>query len=389
MKVRTIIHLDLDSFFVSVERLLNPDLNGKPVIVGSLSRRGVVASCSYEARKFGIHSAMPSLQAHRLCPKAIFVSGSMKIYSQYSAMVTQIIAEASPVFEKASIDEHYIDISGMDRFYGSIKWATELRSRIIKETGLPITCGISINKTLAKMATNEAKPNGFLYVSEHDVYDFLGSLSIKKIPMIGSKSYEKFAAMKIKTIADLRKIPLNDMEKQFGKYGYIIGLKARGIDNRPVTPYWDPKSVSKERTFGEDISDSDQLRAMLIGLTEKTAFEMRRKNKLAGSVTVKIRYSDFDTRVLQKTIPFTNYDHVLIRIAEELFEKLYKKNAPVRLIGVRLANLSNHWGQLDLFEEIKSYGSLYQTMDHIKNKYGKSAILRAISMQQKDNRENY
>ena len=165
-----------------------------------------------------------------------------------------------------------------------------------------------------------------------------------------------------------------------GKYGTVIGLKARGIDNRPVITFWDPKSVSKERTFSNDISESDRLRVMLTSLTEKTAFELRRKSKLAGSVTVKIRYSNFDTRVLQKTIPFTNYDHVLIRIAEELFEKLYRKNAPVRLIGVRFGNLADHWGQLDLFEEMKPYSSLYQTMDKIKSKYGKTIISRAVTL---------
>lgn len=383
MSKRTIIHLDLDSFFVSVERLLDPNLNGKPVVVGSLSRRGVVSSCSYEARKYGIHSAMPSLQAHRLCPHTIFTGGNMKLYSEYSAKVTQIIAEASPLFEKASIDEHYIDISGMDRFYGSFKWASELRERITKETGLPISCGISVNKTLAKMATNEAKPDGILHIRADDVERFLAPLSVRKIPMIGPKSYEKLLSLNIRTVSDLSKVPLNKLDQLFGKYGHQIGLKSRGIDNSPVTPYWDPKSVSKEKTFDKDISNANQLRILLMGLTEKTAYEMRRKGKLAGSVSVKIRYSNFDTRLLQKTIPFTSYDHVLIRIAEELFEKLYKNNTPVRLIGVRFGNLANHWGQLDLFEETKPYGSLYQTLDRINNKYGKSSITRAVNLNKK------
>lgn len=386
MSSRSIVHFDLDSFFVSVERLLNPELNGKPVVVGSLSPRGVVASCSYEARKYGIHSAMPSLQAKRLCPDAFFVGGNMKLYSQYSAMVTQIIAEASPIFEKASVDEHYIDITGMDRFYGSLKWTTELRNRIIKETGLPISCGLSVNKTLAKMATNEAKPNGILYVPEKDVDSFLAPLSIKKIPMIGPKSYDRLHSMGITTIADLRRIPLDKMEKMLGKYGTVIGLKALGIDNRPVITFHDPKSVSKERTFRDDISERKQLQVVLTSLTEKTAFELRRKSKLAGSVTVKIRYSNFNTRVLQRTIPFTNYDHVLIRIAEELFERLYRKNSPVRLIGIRFGNLADHLGQLDLFEELKPYGSLYQTMDKIKSKYGKTIISRAVTLHENKKR---
>ncbi|MBN2614078.1 MAG: DNA polymerase IV [Bacteroidales bacterium] len=382
MSIRSIVHLDLDSFFVSVERLLNPELIGKPVVVGSLTKRGVVASCSYEARKYGVHSAMPSMQAYRLCPQAVFVGGNMKQYSQYSSLVTQIIAEASPLFEKASIDEHYIDLTGMDRFYGSLKWTTELRNRIIRETGLPISCGLSINKTLAKMATNEAKPNGILYVTAEEVERFLAPLSIKKIPMIGPKSYERLHSMGIQTIADLRTIPMEKMEQMLGKYGTMIGMKARGIDNRPVVNSWDPKSVSKEQTFGNDISDSKQLHCILANLTEKTAFELRRKSKLAGNVTVKIRYPNFETRVLQKTIPFTNYDHVLFRIAEELFEQLYRKNTPVRLIGIRFGNLADHWGQLDLFEEAKPYGSLYQTMDQIKSKYGKTVISRAINLNQ-------
>ena len=378
MNTRSIVHFDLDSFFVSVERLIRPELKGKPVVVGSFSKRGVVASCSYEARKYGIHSAMPGIKARQLCPHAIFLRGNMQRYSYYSAMVTKIIAEESPVFEKASIDEFYIDITGMDRFYSSPEWTAHLRNRIIHETGLPISCGLSINKTLAKMATNEAKPNGMRYVPAQEVSNFLAPLSIQKIPMIGPKSYEKLKAMGIHIIADLRSIPMDSMEKLFGKYGQVIGQKARGIYDSPVIPYRDPKSVGKERTFHENISNTDFLRQILVELVEKAGYELRRKNKLAGLVSVKIRYSDFDTHNLQKNISFTSYDHVLLRVAEELFDRLYKKNKPVRLIGVRFGNLANQAGQLDLFEDRKPYATLYTTLDEIKNRYGKTAIQRAV-----------
>ncbi len=377
MENRSIVHLDLDTFFVSVERLKNSKLKGKPVVVGGMSDRGVVAGCSYEARKFGIHSAMPVRMARRLCSDAVFIKGDMELYSKYSRMVTEIIAEQAPVFEKASIDEHYIDITGMDRFFGNLKWTHELRQRIIKETGLPISFGLSTSKTVSKIATGEAKPNGELYVPGNRVKPFLFPLSIAKIPMIGQKNYRLLRSMGVADIKTLSMIPPEMMLQVLGKNGIIIWKRANGIDPSPVVQYSERKSISTERTFDKDTTDLQRLRNILIGMTERLAFEMRKKEKLTGCVTVKIRYSDFDTHTLQKRIAYTSFDHVLIGIALELFERLYKRRMLIRLIGVRFSHLVSGSQQLDLFDERPQLADLYQAMDKLRIRYGNYAVQRA------------
>ncbi|HET8829626.1 MAG TPA: DNA polymerase IV, partial [Pelobium sp.] len=252
---KQIVHIDLDSFFVSVECRKNPDLLTKPVAIGSTSGRGVVSSCSYEARKFGVHSAMPCRQAQKLCPELIFVSSDFSAYSDASKEVTQIIAEAVPLFEKSSIDEFYIDLTGMDKFFGTLKYANELRERIIKETGLPISFGLAKNKTVAKIATGFAKPNGFKHVEYGTEKAFLAPLNISKIPMIGKKTTEKLNQLGYFTIADLQKLPKSSLIAKFGKQGAVIYQKANALDESSITPYVDRKSISTEHTFGTDTHD--------------------------------------------------------------------------------------------------------------------------------------
>ncbi len=378
MGERTIVHLDLDSFFVSVERLQNDTLKGKPVIIGGISDRGVVASCSYEARRFGVHSAMPVRMAKQLCGDAIFIRGDMERYTRYSRLVTEIIAESAPVFEKASIDEHYLDITGMDRFFGSLKWTHELRRRIIEESGLPISFGLSVNKTVSKIATGEAKPDGELYIPPEKVKPFLFPLSIRKIPMVGPKSYRILRSMGVSTIHTLSLIPPEMLMQVMGKNGLIIWKKANGIDLSPVIPYTEQKSVGTELTFDRDTTDMVKLRHVLIGMIEKIAFELRRKQKLTGCITVKIRYANFDTHTLQKHLPYTAFDHVLIQIALELFERLYQRRMLIRLIGIRFSHLVSGNQQLDIFDEKPEMANLYQAMDHIRRRYGKEAVQRAI-----------
>ena len=377
---RTIVHLDLDTFFVSVERLVNSSLTGKPVIIGGMSDRGVVASCSYEARRFGVHSAMPMRMARQLCGDAIVIRGDMELYTRYSKMVTEIIAERAPLFEKASVDEHYIDITGMDRFFGSLKWTHELRERIIKNTGLPISFGLSTNKTVSKIATTEAKPNGELYVPGKKVRPFLFPLSIRKIPMIGKKSYRLLRSMGVSTIKTLSMIPPEMITQVMGKNGLVVWKKANGVDPTPVIPYSERKSISTERTFDKDTTDVIQLRNLLISMVEKIAFELRKKQKLTGCVTVKIRYSNFDTHTLQKHIPYTALDHVLIETALELFKRLYKRRMLIRLIGVRFRHLVGGFQQLDLFDDAPEMISLYQAMDIIRMRYGRQAVKRAVGI---------
>ena len=377
---RTIVHLDLDTFFVSVERLVNSSLIGKPVIIGGMSDRGVVAGCSYEARRFGVRSAMPMRMARQLCNDAIVIRGDMELYSNYSKLVTEIIAERAPLYEKASIDEHYIDITGMDRFFGSLKWTHELREYIIKNSGLPISFGLSTNKTVSKIATTEAKPNGELYIPGEKVKPFLFPLSIRKIPMIGKKSYRLLRSMGVSSIRTLSMIPPEMITQVMGKNGISVWKKANGIDPTPVIPYSERKSISTERTFDKDTTDVEKLKGILISMVEKIAFELRKKQKLTGCITVKIRYSNFDTHTRQKHLPYTSFDHVLLETALELFERLYKRRMLIRLIGVRFSHLVGGFQQLELFDDTPEMTGLYQAMDSIRLRYGRKAVQRAVGL---------
>ena len=379
--IRDIVHLDLDTFFVSVERLQNPALTGKPVIIGGMSDRGVVASCSYEARRFGVNSAMPMKMARMMCRDAIFIRGDMELYSRYSHTVTEIIAERAPLYEKASVDEHYIDVTGMDRFFGLLKWTHELRTAIIKNTGLPISFGLSVNKTVSKIATGEAKPNGELQVPGDRVKPFLSPLSIRKIPGIGEKTYPLLRSMGVATIETLSRIPMEMMERVMGKNGIILWERANGIDTTPVRPYSESKSVSTETTFEQDTTDIVRMKEILVKMIEKIAFELREQQKLTACVTVKIRYSNFDTHTVQQQVPYTAFDHVLIPVVKELFDKVYQRRMLIRLVGVRFSKLVPGSQQIDLFEDSVEMINLYQAIDRIRMKYGRKIIRRALAFE--------
>jgi DNA polymerase-4 len=374
---RTIVHMDLDTFFVSVERLIDSTLEGKPVIIGGLSDRGVVASCSYEARQFGVHSAMPMRMALNLCRDATVIRGDMDLYSKYSRLVTDIIAEKAPLYEKASVDEHYLDITGIDRFWGALKWTHELRQAIIRETGLPISYGLSVNKTVSKIATGEAKPNGEMEVNQANVKPFLNPLSIKKIPMIGPKTYQLLRSMGVANIATLSAIPVEMLESVLGKNGVEIWRRANGIDFTPVVPYSEEKSISAERTFETDTIDVQMLERLLTTMTEKLCFKLRKKEKLASVVTVKIRYANYDTHTLQQKMAYTAFDHTLIEMARSLFRRLYQRRMLVRLIGVKLGGLVHGAQQLNLFDNNEKQVKLYLSMDKIRRRYGVEVIQRA------------
>ncbi len=381
---RSVVHMDLDTFFVSVERLMNSGLEGKPVIIGGMSDRSVVSSCSYEARQFGVHSAMPMKMARSLCTEAIVIRGDMDAYSRYSRVVSDIIAEQAPVYEKASIDEHYLDISGMDRFFGCMQWTRELRQRIIKETGLPISCGLSVNKTVSKIATGEAKPNGEIEIPGGHEKGFLSPLSIRKIPMIGNRTFHLLRSMGIATIGTLGEIPIEMMESLLGKNGLVIWKKANGIDPAPVVQYSERKSIGSERTFERDTMDMAGLHDLLTSMVEKLAFQLRKEEKLTSIVTVKIRYSNFDTHTLQKRVPYTSFDHVLMPVARELLDRLYQRRMLIRLIGVRLSGLVRGVQQLNLFEDTSEMVHLYLALDKLRRRYGSDAVKRASGIQLHD-----
>lgn len=386
---RSVVHMDLDTFFVSVERLQNSKLHGKPVIIGGASDRGVVSSCSYEARRYGVHSAMPMKMARVLCSEAIVVHGDMDNYSKYSKMVTEIIAEKAPLYEKASIDEHYLDISGMDRFFGCLQWSNELRERIIKESGLPISFGLSVNKTVSKIATGEAKPNGGIEVPLNGVHDFLSPLSIRKIPMIGNKTFHMLRSMGISNIGTLSLIPREMMEGLLGKNGIVIWKKANGVDPTPVMQYSERKSIGSERTFDKDTMDVNGLKDLIVSMVEKLSFQLRKEEKLTSCITVKIRYSNFDTHTLQKRIGYTSFDHVLIPLAKELFERNYQRRMLIRLVGVRFSGLIRGVQQLNLFEDTSEMVRLYLAMDSLRKRFGSRSVRRASGIQLKELEEKF
>ena len=375
---RIIAHFDLDSFFVSVEVLNDASLKGKAAFVGG-GDRGVVAACSYEARKFGVRSGMPSRKALQLCPHAIVIKGNYTEYSKYSRIVTQLIADKAPLFEKASIDEFYLDLTGMDKFFKPLQWTIDLREHIMAETKLPISFGMGSNKMIAKMATNAAKPNGYLLIPFGKEKEFLAPLAVNKIPGVGDQTYEILKAMGIATIDDVNKRTVEELEERLGKWGTDLYRKSFGLHDGEVSQYHEAKSISTENTFSENVTDHTFLMGELVRQTEKIAHELRQDGKVAGCVAVKIRYPDFETTSRQTTISFTCADDEIIPVVKELFKKLYRKGMPIRLMGVRLSELTNQAIQSNLFDDVERKNDLYKAIDEVKNRFGKLKIKRASS----------
>jgi len=374
---RSIVHFDLDAFFVHVEYLRNARLRGKPIAVGGHSDRGVIASCSYEARKFGVHSAMPTRLAKRLCPELLIIRGDMDNYSRFSNLVTEIIRDEVPVFEKSSIDEFYIDMTGMDKFFGTTRYVQHLRKKIIKESGLSISHALATNKLISKVATNECKPNGQLEIKAGSEKSFLAPLPIEKMPMVGNQTATLLRRMGVETISILSQIPVEMMINLLGKNGIELWRKANGIDETPIVPFHEQKSIGTENTFETDTIDMQFLHKELVRMTEKIAFELRCNNKLTGCITVKIRYSDFQTLTMQSTIAYTANDHILLQKVKEIFNKLYDRRLLVRLIGVRFTNLVAGCYQINIFEDSEEIIGLYQAIDSVKKQFGEKSLFRA------------
>lgn len=377
---RHIIHLDMDTFFVSVERLRNSSLIGKPILIGGSSDRGVVASCSYEARKYGIHSAMPMKMARQLCPEAILVRGDMDEYSKYSQLVTDIIADKSPAYEKASIDEHYIDVSGMDKYFGTLKWTKELRQIIIKESGLPISFGLSVNKTVSKIATGQAKPNGEIQVLDGTEKPFLAPLSIRTIPMIGDKTFLKLRNMGVSKIKTIQEMQVELMQRVLGENGITIWRRANGIDDSQVIPYVERKSMSTETTFDKDTIDISYLRKIITKQVDELSFDLRKDNRVTSCITVKLRYSNFETYTRQSRIPYTASCKTLTEKSLEMFDKLYSRRMLIRLIGVKFSHMVSGSYQIDLFSDVAKHINLDVAMDSIRNRFGVQYVKKAITL---------
>lgn len=375
------MHIDLDSFFVSVERKFNPELIGKAIIIGGDARRGVVASCSYEARKYGVHSGMSSRDAFKLCPHAISVRGNHHLYSEASREVTKIIDDMVPLYQKASVDEFYIDFTGTDRFFDPYTLASQVRQRIIRETELPISFGLASGKTVAKMATNKAKPNGQLFIPHGCEMQFLAPLPISAIPGLGESTASKLYAYGIEKIGDLQRVELCFLETVFGKAGNWIWDKARGIDHAEIVPHSDRKSISTERTFSTNISDGRTLESILVSMTEELSSKLRRENKLASCLAIKIRYANFETHMQQEKIALTSAEHILIPGIKNLLKRAWNHHRPIRLIGVRLSQLCTGSYQINLFEDNEQQIKLYQAMDQINFRFGDKTVCRAAGME--------
>ncbi|HAV03045.1 DNA polymerase IV [Chryseobacterium salipaludis] len=373
---RAIVHMDLDTFFVSCERREHSELAGIPVIIGG-GDRGVVASCSYEARRFGVRSAMPVKMALRLCPEARVVRGDYERYSKYSQEVTEVIREKVPVLEKASIDEFYLDLSGMDRFFGCYQWTQEIAEAVTHHTGLPISFALSTNKTVSKIGTGEAKPKGRLEIPSLEVQPFLNPLSVRKIPMVGDVTFQLLSRVGIRTIETLSAMPVLILQQMLGKNGEELWRKANGIDLSPVVPYSERKSISTEHTFTNDTIDVFEVKRILSGMAETLAYQLRREKWLTSTVAVKIRYANFDTETKQAKTAYTSLDHTLSKTALDLFDKIYKRRMRLRLVGLRFTNLVHGTYQMNLFEDTEELINLYQAMDRIKNRFGKHVVGRA------------
>lgn len=371
-----IAHMDLDAFFVSCARLQNSDLKGIPLIIGG-GERGVVASCSYEARYFGVRSAMPIQMALKLCPDAKVVKGDYEMFSKLSHDVTEIIQQRVPVMEKASIDEFYLDLTGMDKFFGCYQWTQEIASQVTKETGLPISFALSVNKTVSKIGTGESKPSGKLEINESQIKPFLNPLSIRKIPMVGEATFRLLSRIGIRTIKTLSEMPVVALQQMIGKNGTELWRKANGIDETPVIPYSERKSISKEHTFSNDTMDVFAIRSLISGMAEELAYQLRKEKWLTSTVVIKIRYANFDTETKQCKVAYTAADHTLSRIAQDLFNKIYTRRMRLRLVGLRFTGLVQGSHQMNLFEDTEELMNLYQTMDRIKNRFGADAVRRA------------
>jgi DNA polymerase-4 len=318
--------------------------------------------------------------AKRLCPEAVTIRGDTGTYSKYSNLVTAIIKEKVPIFEKASIDEFYADLTGMDAFFGSYKYASELRQSIIKETGLPISFGMSQNKIVSKVATGEAKPNNQLLINVGFEKDFLAPLSIRKIPSVGHKTYQTLRNLGVDKVKVIQEMPLEMMISVLGANGKTIWKRANGIDNPPIIAFHERKSLSTERTYNKDTIDLVKLKATLFAMAENLAYQLRKGDKLTGVISVKIRYSDFNTYSKQIKIPYTSADHIIIPAVLELFKKLYQRRLLIRLVGVKVSDIVSGNYQINLFDDTEQMLDLYNAMDTVRNKYGELSIMRASAM---------
>ena len=388
-KPRRIMHIDLDAFFVSVEQVLNPKLKGKPVVVGGKpDRRGVVAAASYEARAYGVHSAMPLLTASRLCPQAIFIEGNYKRYREASQKFMAILANFSPFLEPLGIDEAYLDVTGFESLHGSIPaMAVKLKQCVKDELGLCASIGIASSKVVAKIASDKSKPDGLLDVPDGGERAFLAPLQVNRLPGIGKKSEQVLKRLGIGTIGQLAALPTETLKSHFGAFGKLIHDHASGIDDRKVETTIAVKSIRRETTFSRDTKDMATIQATLRYLSERVGSELRQKEKQARCITLKLRYADFTTTTRQQTLPQSaDTDQAIFDIGLQLLKnELYRSKQVVRLIGIGVSHLVEAGKQQDMLDpSAQRLENLNVVVDKIRKKYGFSAIQTGRTLQLRD-----
>lgn len=385
---RRIMHLDMDAFYASVEQADNPELRGKPVLVGG-AERGVVCAASYEARKFGVHSAMPVFQAKKLCPQGIFLPVRMSRYKEVSCAVMNILAGISPLVERVSIDEAFVDISGTEALYGPPRaLSLRVKSDVLVATALTCSVGVAPNKFLAKIASDLKKPDGLTIIEEQEVESFLKVLPARKIPGVGQRTAEELKNLGIVNAADILKLPLRFWVKRFGKWGVRLHEKARGIDDTPIETVSDPKSISAEETFAQDIEDMAELEKMLLSQAEEVGRDLRSHGLQGRTVVLKLKYSDFKTVTRSRTLP-SPFDstQVLFTTARQLLKELNPARK-VRLIGVGVSNFSAGFRQMQIVpgkeSESRGFEHLDQALDRIQKRFGDKAIIRGRLFEPRD-----
>jgi DNA polymerase-4 len=383
---RSILHADLDAFFASVEQLDNPDLRGKPVLVGGTGKRAVVAAASYEARAFGCHSAMPTAQALRLCPQAIVVHGRGKRYRELSNQVFEIFESVTPLVEPLSVDEAFLDVTGSIRLLGQpIDIAKSIRTRVNLTTGLTISVGVAPNKFLAKLASEINKPDGLAVITPETIHSTLDPMPVTAIFGIGKAAKERFARLGIHTIGQLRQAPDELVSSRLGSFGPHAKRLAAGIDDRPVVPDRTAKSVGHEQTFGDDLTDKDQIRAVLLGQVEQVARRLRNKERAARTITLKLRFGGFETITRSHTLESdTDRTEDIWNAAEHILESWMRTSfRPVRLIGISASQLTGDTDvQLQLFGDANraKLSGIDKASDEIARRFGSDFIGRAGSL---------
>ncbi|MFQ6001773.1 MAG: DNA polymerase IV [Anaerolineae bacterium] len=381
-KDRRLIHIDLDAFFASVEELLNPEIAGQPIIVGGgPGRRGVVASASYAARAYGIRSAMPTAQALRLCPQAILIPGDPERYSEISDQVMALLKEYTPLIEKVSIDEAFLDVTGCERLWGPAEEiARTIQRRVKEELGLPSSLGVAANKLLAKMASEEGKPGGLVVVPPGQEAAFLAPLPVERLWGVGPATAQRLHALGVEAIGELAHLPLDLLEKEFGALGRVLYRRARGRDDSLLTPCREPKSIGHEHTFARDLTTLGEVQRYLLDLCERVGRRLRGHRMRGRTITVKLRHSDFTTLTRSATLPHpTDLDQVIYDQSVQILRREWQPGMRLRLVGVSISNLTPRLpSQLDLFDQREAKLSrLNRAVDEIRERYGDGALQRA------------